>query len=85
MAKTAAERQREYRQRHLKDVDGKLERLNLLIDVAAKARLDRLASHYGVTKRAALERVLAEAERRLLDALSHKEQTAYYDQRTVTA
>jgi hypothetical protein len=35
---------------------------NLLISVSAKARLERLAACYGVTRRSLLEHVLDEAE-----------------------
>lgn len=60
---TNAERQRAYRQRHLQDVDGAGERLNMVVSVQAKAQLGRLASHHGISQRAMLERLLAEAER----------------------
>ena len=44
MAKSNAERQREYKRRALKDPDGLLlTRLEVLIDPAAAGRLDRLA------------------------------------------
>ena len=57
-----AQRQADYRMRHLKDVDGELERLNLLIDFHAKFALERLAYCYGVTQRAMLERLLMQAD-----------------------
>ena len=59
---TNAERQRAYRQRHLQDVDSIGARLNLVVSVQAKAQLGRLARHHGVSQRAMLERLLAEAE-----------------------
>jgi hypothetical protein len=74
MRKSGAQRQAEYRQRHLKDETGTLERLNLLVQVSAKRQLERLAYCDGVTQRAMLEKLLAEAERATLDALSPEEQ-----------
>ena len=59
---TNAERQRAYRQRHLQDVDSIGARLNLVVSVQAKAQLRRLARHHGISQRAMVERLLAEAE-----------------------
>ncbi len=56
---TSAERQAAYRQRHLQDVDGHGERLNMVISVQAKAQLKRLARHAGITQRSMLEPQLA--------------------------
>jgi hypothetical protein len=58
-----AQRQADYRARHLKDENGQLERLSLLIDFHAKRALQRLACCYGVTQRAMLERLLMQANR----------------------
>jgi len=58
-----AQRQADYRARHLKDENGQLERLSLLIDFHAKRALQRLASCYGVTQRDMLERLLMQANR----------------------
>lgn len=81
-----AERQANYRKRHLKDESGALSRLNVMISFQGKIRLERLASCYGVTQRAMLERLLEEEESALLDSLSSKDATEYYDKRlTVTA
>jgi hypothetical protein len=81
VGKTGAQRQAEYRKRHLKDEAGTLERLNLLVQVSAKRQLERLACCYGVTQRAMLEKLLAEAERATLDPLSPEEQRDYLDKR----
>ena len=62
MALSGAERQAAYRERHLKDENGKGERLSLVIDMHAKRALERVAACYGVTQRAMLERLLAQAE-----------------------
>lgn len=81
MAKSAAQRQAEYRQRHLKSEDGNLARLNLVIDTMAKVRLERLAACYGVTQQEMLERVIGLAERMTLDGLPSGQHGAYYDRR----
>ena len=44
MAKSNAQRQSDYRARHLKDLDGQAERLNLLVNLHAKRALERLAA-----------------------------------------
>jgi len=62
MAKTNAQRQSEYRERHLKGDDGQGNRLNIVIDFHAKRALERLAFCYGVTQQAFLERLLRQAE-----------------------
>lgn len=81
MTKTNAERQAAYRVRHLRDEDGKGERLNIVIDLHAKRALERLAACYGVTQRAMLERLVLEAERDALDqaAKLSNGQADYYD------
>jgi hypothetical protein len=81
MGKSTAQRQAEYRQRHLKGETGALERLNLLVQVSAKRQLERLAYCDGVTQRAMLEKLLAEAERATLNALSPEAQGDYLDKR----
>ena len=83
MAKSNAERQAAYRTRHLKDENGKGERLNLVIDLQAKRTLERLATCYGVTQRAMLERILVEAERASLGhmAMVPNGHADYYDGR----
>ena len=78
-AQSNAERQAAYRQRHLNDVEGQGERINMVVTVQAKAQLERLARHYGVTKRELLVRVLAEAERKLVDRLGRAAEKSYYD------
>ena len=79
MAKSNAERQREYRARHLQNVEGTGERINTVVSLQAKRSLERLASCYGVTQRLILERVIAAAEKEVLAGLSAKKQSAYYD------
>jgi hypothetical protein len=81
MPKTNAERQAAYRRRHLKEMNGMLERLNMLLSLHAKRQLERLAACYGVTQRRFLERLLAEAERAALDRLPANAQDDYYEKR----
>src|SRR5690349_20441636 len=81
MAQSNAERQRAYRQRRLKDLNATGERINLVVSAAAKRKLERLATCYGVTKIAMLERVLADAERAVLDSLPMDRHDDYYDKR----
>ena len=57
-----AQRQADYRARHLKSEDGQLQRLNLLIDLHAKRALERLASCYGVTQKSLLESLIRQAQ-----------------------
>ena len=68
MAKTAAERQKEYRaQRQFAGEDGNGERrISAYVSTRAALALDRLAKSYGVTKRQMLERLVIDQEDRLL-------------------
>lgn len=73
-------RQAAYRERHLRDPDGVASsRLNMIVPAHTAARLKRLAAHYGVTQIEMLERALATAERAVVDPMTAKQQTAYYD------
>jgi hypothetical protein len=83
MAKNNAQRQAAYRARHLKDLDGKGERLNLVIDLHAKRAIERLAICYGVTQKDIIERLVLGAQRVTLDraATLPKGPEDYYDGR----
>lgn len=79
-----AQRQADYRARHLKSEDGQLQRLNLMIDLHAKRALERLASCYGVTQKSMLESLLGQADRVAIDeaiVASPNGQADYYDER----
>lgn len=79
MAKTAAERQATYRAtRH--QGDGEY-RLNTWISSRAALALARVARQEGISKRALLERLITEADQRVLDTLEldTEEWTAYFD------
>lgn len=79
MAQTSAERQRAYRERHLKAIDATGARLSMVVRYDAKLTLERLASCYSVTQAGILEHLLSEAEKSLLAKLSGEEQDAYFD------
>lgn len=50
----------------------------MVVTVQAKAQLERLARHYSVTQREALARVLATAERMVVDGLGRGEEKLYF-------
>ena len=82
MRKTNAERQRAYRERHLRGVDDDtemLERINTMVSLHSKNQLKRLSRCYGVTQRSMLERIINEAATELMDDLSPDQQNAFYD------
>lgn len=80
MAMTNAERQRHYRQRHLKAVDGSGERLSLILSLPAKKALERLASFHGTSQRATLERLILDAQAHTTRVgLTPEQQDQYHD------
>jgi len=79
-----AQRQADYRQRHLQSEDGHLQRLGLMVDLHAKLALQRLAHCYGVTQRSMLEGLIMQAQRVAVDeaiAMSPSGHADYYDGR----
>ncbi len=85
MAKSNAQRQAEYRRRHLKDVDASCERLNLIVSTQAKQQLERLAFCFGLTQRMMLERILAGVERATVDRLPADARGDYYERKPLRA
>ena len=82
MRKSNAERQRAYRDRHLRLTDAPedmLERINQMVSLPTKTALKRLAFNYGVTQRSILESAIANAEHALFDTLPGEHQNDYYD------
>jgi hypothetical protein len=79
MAKSAAERQREYRQRRpFAGQDGNGERrINTWVSTGAALALQRLARHHGVTQREMLERLVLDADRQVCAGLSDTELDGY--------
>ena len=70
MAKTNAQRQSEYRERHLTDDNGQGKRLHLVLDLHAKCALERLAFCYAVTQAEVLEGLLRRADSDAADRAS---------------
>ncbi len=84
MRKTNAQRQRNYRDRHLKQTGEEhemLERINQMVSLSAKDSLKRLASYYGVTQRTILERATEEMENKLLNTMPNEQHNDYYDRK----
>jgi hypothetical protein len=67
MAKSSAERQREYRARRpFAGPDGNGERrINTWVSTGAALALERLARHHGLTKRQMLEQLIEAADERI--------------------
>ncbi len=80
--KDNAKRQAEYRKRHIKE--GSDKRLNVILGLDAKLALERMAKHYGVTNKNVLERLLLEAQSRLLEDMEDEQQTRYYGAKAPT-
>lgn len=82
-AKTAAQRQAEYRKkRPFAGPDGNGERrLNTWVSTGASLALARLANRYGVTRREILERLIGEADEKIRATLEpdSPEWGAYFD------
>lgn len=73
-----AEHQAAYRRRHLQAPDTvDSERINQVVGIGTKRALERLARHYAVSQRAALEKALGEADRAVTDGMSHKQYLHY--------
>jgi len=72
-----AEKQRRYRARHL-GPGGSYERLSVLVRIATKRNLERLASHYGYTMTGMIEALINERTQQILSSLSEREQNDFY-------
>ncbi len=75
LKKDNAKRQAEYRKRHIKD--GSDQRLNVILELQAKLALDRMAKHYGSSNKELLERVLLEAQSKLIAIMDGEQKTRY--------
>lgn len=69
MAKTAAERQKEYRRNRQVAGENGERRINAYVSTRAALALQRLSNRYGVTKREMLERLLITEEDKVLQGL----------------
>lgn len=87
MAKTTAERQREYRARRPEAGDNGERRLNTWIGTRTSLALDRLAARYGVTKREMLEKLVIAEDEKLLSGMEpdSADFEAYLARKNVTA
>lgn len=79
MALTAAERQRRYREKHLKSEDGQLAKLSVPVSIHATASLRRLAGATGASQRRILETLLAAADAAVYRALDPALYNRYAD------
>lgn len=73
MAKTNAQRQSEYRRNQKEGTHKKGEpaiRINTFLDADAHFALERLSKYYAVTKRELIEKMLIEADSKILKSLS---------------
>jgi hypothetical protein len=72
---TSASRQARFRERHREQAG---DRINHPVSAHTAAALRRLAIAQRLTRRAMLEKVLAEAESAFVDQLPHEDQQLYY-------
>ena len=79
MAKTNAERQKEYRLRNRKSLDHR--RLNTWIEKESHFALKRLANRYGITKRQVLEKLIQREDKKILKKIGVDEEkfNEYFD------
>lgn len=78
MGKSSTERQREYRQRHLKNIEGEHVQVNTVLSREAKRQLQRISRHEGISQRAVMEKLLRDEEGRILEGLHHDRFDEYY-------
>ena len=69
MAKTAAARQADYRERRATAGENGERRLNTWVSTGAALALDRLAHRHGLSKRAMLERLVLDADEGIVSSL----------------
>ena len=56
----------------------------MILGLDTKRALERMAKHYGVTNKNVLERLLLEAQSRLIEDMEDEQQTRYYGAKTLT-
>lgn len=69
MAKTTAERQSEYRKKRPLAGENGERRLNTYLSTSTSLALSRLAKRYGVTKREIMEKLINDADRKIVNEL----------------
>ena len=77
MAKTAAERQRDYRARRGEAGENGERRLNLWVPTSTFLIIDRLAALHGITKRKMLEDLLMKEEEKVTKKMTEEQFDAY--------
>ncbi len=77
MAKTASERQKDYRNRRSMAGDNGERRINTWVTTAAALALKRLAARYGVTHREMLEKLILEADDKVCRAIDDDDTVAW--------
>lgn len=78
MAKTNAEIQKQYREKQ-KDEESENRRLNTFLNLHAKLAIDKLALHYGITKKEALEKIILDHQTELTRSMSDEDFVKYHD------
>lgn len=79
MAKTNAERQKEYRAGRARAGENGELRINTFVTTSAALTLKRLAKHYAVTQRAMLERLIEDAHNATTVAMDDAQFQQYLD------
>lgn len=82
MARSNAERQQAYRKRKI-GPGGRHERINCLIGIATKRKLERLAIHFGYTITKTIERLIEERTVSVCDQLNDCEREAFLEGRPI--
>ena len=77
MAKTASERQKDYRNRRSMAGENGERRINTWVTTAAALALKRLAARYGVTNREMLEKLILEADDKVCRAIDDDDTVAW--------
>ena len=79
MGTSNAERQKAFRLRHMKDVEGQGSRLDVVVYGRTHITLKRLAKHYGVSLAALLDRLAETEQRAIVDGMTSDQQREYFD------
>jgi hypothetical protein len=77
VAKTNAQRQREYRERARKE----LARIDMRIDFSANRMLEDMAEYYTVTKKEFFEKMILKAHSEWIDQIGSKAFSAFVDEK----
>lgn len=77
MAKTNAEIQKQYREKQKEESENR--RLNTFLNLHARLAIDKLALHYGITKKEALEKVILDYQTELTRSMSDEDFVKYHD------